>query len=267
LIRGRPRLCVDGSLKSGAPLSIPAALTTMVKVLAQKKNRGAVPSKLKVAVVVPPHLAEKSSGSIAVCKEVLDWIATHDSVLPARVSHARSEGKRLEGALRKSYDYTKAKANKSPEVLRLLEEIESQSRRADAITCNKYLSWMSAHRGMAPLEIRTCVTDADKEENHLRTRFLYVIRKADLTPEVRGLVARIEKLTQTDPDKELVIAVETWCSLHDNVLPQEYKHGTDHDELNACLLGQRYRSLKRRKAKLTPEVREIMDRIGGTSNQ
>jgi hypothetical protein len=120
---------------------------------------------------------------------------------------------------------------------------------------------MSAHRGMAPLEIRNCVTDADKEENLLRTRFLYVKGKAELTYEVCGLVARIEKLTQTDPDKELVIAVETWLAVHDNVLPQEYKHATDHVELNECMLGQRYRSLKRRKAELTTEVREIMERI------
>jgi hypothetical protein len=149
-------------------------------------------------------------------------------------------------------------------VLQLLEEIEKQSRRSDAITCKKYLAWMTAHDGMAPLEIRKAATDAEVEENNLRTKYLYLKRlkrKDEVTPEVRGLVARIEELTQTEPDKNLVIAVEAWCASHDYVLPQEYKYGTDNDTLKARWLGQRYRSLKRRKNEVSPEVLEIIDRI------
>ena len=123
---------------------------------------------------------------------------------------------------------------------------------------------MTAPEGMAPLEIRKAATDAEVEENNLRTKYLYLkrlIRKEDLTPEVRGLVARIEELTQTEPDKNLVIAVEAWCASHDYVLPQEYKYGTDKDTLKARWLGQRYRSLKRSKNEVSPEVLEIIDRI------
>ena len=95
-------------------------------------------------------------------------------------------------------------------MLELLEEIEKQCRCSDAITCKKYLAWMTAPEGMAPLEIRKAATIAEREENILRTKYLYVKRKEDVTPEVRGLVARIEELTQTEPDKKLVIAVEAW---------------------------------------------------------
>jgi hypothetical protein len=55
--------------------------------------------------------------------------------------------------------------------------------------------------------------------------------------------------------------VEAWCASHDYVLPQEYKYGTDKDTLKARWLGQRYRSLKRRKNEVSPEVLEIIDRI------
>jgi ubiquitin C-terminal hydrolase len=68
-------------------------------------------------------------------------------------------------------------------------------------------------------------------------------------------------MSQTEPDKDLVMAVERWSSSHDNMLPQEFKRGTDPDELYSCLLGSRYRSLKRRRTKLTIEVVEIMERI------
>ena len=72
-------------------------------------NSGGVPIKRKPAAVVPPHLANKNSSSIAVCNQVFGWIATHDMVLPARTRHARNDEERAEAKLRKQYEYTKGK--------------------------------------------------------------------------------------------------------------------------------------------------------------
>ena len=91
----------------------------MVKGVAQSKKSLNVSVKLKPSTVVTTSSADKSINFLGVCNEVLVWIASHDSVLPARVSHARSDVKRHEGLLRKTYDYTKGRTNNPPEVLRL----------------------------------------------------------------------------------------------------------------------------------------------------
>ena len=154
-------------------------------------------NKSKHAPEVRVLITQIKSRSVVVCNQVLDWLVTHEEVLPVRHHCLNTVDKRSEHLLRRQFNYVKSKLDFPPEICALCEEIESRTVAfPDSTICKKVLEWMEVHEQALPKHVKKPATEAQRVEYLLRNKFENVKRKSNHSPAVRALLDQIEITVQ-----------------------------------------------------------------------
>jgi hypothetical protein len=218
-------------------------------------------NKSKHAPEVRVLFTQIKSRSVVVCNQVLDWLVTHEEVLPVRHHCLNTVDKRAEHLLRRQFNYVKSKLDPPPEICALCEEIESRTVAfPDSTICKKVLEWMEVHEKTLPKHFKKPATDAQRVEYLLRNKFENLKRKSNHSPAVRALLDQIEISSSQEPEVKLCMAVLTWLDVHENALPMERKVFAHNGQRDECILARRWRGFKRKKSH-TPETSTLLAKI------
>jgi hypothetical protein len=224
------------------------------------------------------------------CKEVLEWMDSHDGRLPVCVRYPTTDAQRAAFLLRNRFWYLRSKTKKFPELRLVFEHIEictsfvsgtttckkvlewmygHEMLLPQVATCNPVLKWMNAYEGLLPLFVEKFPSVAQRAENLLRRQFQYLKSKSFHPPEVRVLLDQISQ--QLPPARlarrKLLSSATTkckkvleWMDAHDGNLPVLLRHATTDAQRGELLLRRQFNYLGS-KTKSFPELRAVYEHI------
>ena len=130
------------------------------------------------------------------CKNVLEWMDSHEKSLPKEYRKPTSDAQRAEYRLRNKFKQLKRKTIHLPVVRALLDKIECcSSKERELNVCLTVLTWLDAHDNALPLERKVFVNNDQRDECMLARRWRGFKRRKTCTSEALTLYDKIEMHT------------------------------------------------------------------------